>query len=66
MNNYAAGSMKRHPDWPATPELVMRSAYDDGQYPGWTSWIKVSPHRTEFVDPSEVADWPDVSITDAP
>lgn len=66
MNEYPAGSLKRHPDWPANPTLAMRSAYDDGQYPGWTSWIKISPDRTEFVTPGELTGWIDVSITDQP
>lgn len=66
MIDYPAGSLKRHPDWPGEKVLAMRTVYEDGQYAGWTSWIRITPNRTEFIAPEDVADWPDVSITDAP
>ena len=66
MSEYPAGSVKRHPDWPDTPQLAMRTAFVDGQYPGWTSWMRFSPDGSEFVSPESVVDWPDVSITDQP
>jgi len=58
------GALKRHPDWPGTPEIAMRTAFADGQFPGWTSWIRVGPAGSVFANPADVADWPDVTITD--
>lgn len=64
MSDYPAGSLKRHPQWPEVAELVMRTEFIDGQFPGWTSWIRVRPSGTEFVTPESVENWPDVIVTD--
>jgi hypothetical protein len=59
-----AGTVRRHPEWPAAREIAMRTGFIDGQYPGWTSWIKVTPDGSTFTTPEAVADWPVVSLTD--
>ena len=64
MSDYPAGSMKRHPDWPNVPQLVMRTDFIDGQFPGWTSWMRFSPSGSEFVTAESVENWPDVAVTD--
>ena len=64
--DYPAGSIKHHPEWPDTPEIAMRTAFHDGQFPGWTSWMRVHPAGSEFVNPDLVADWPDATFTDTP
>lgn len=64
MTDHPAGTIKRHPDWPETPEVAMRTAYLDGQYPGWTSWMLMTPAGSRFVEPETVADWPDSTLTD--
>ncbi|QRY48164.1 hypothetical protein JVX93_16090 [Mycolicibacterium boenickei] len=59
MDGYAAGSVKHHPDWPATPIIARRTAFDDNDATGCLSWLEVSDsalYRTE----TYVADWPDV------
>lgn len=66
MSDYPTGALKRHPEWPDEPILAMRTAFQDGQFPGWTSWIKVTPTGTEFISPESVADWVDVVVTDQP
>lgn len=66
MSDHLPGAVKRHPDWPGVPELAMKTAFIDGQFPGWTSWIKVTPSGSEFVSPESVADWVDVVVTDQP
>lgn len=64
--NIPAGTVRRHPEWPAVPEIAMRSNYQDGQFPGWTSWLKLSPSGSEFVTPESVSDWPAAAITAEP
>lgn len=64
MTDHPAGTIKRHPDWPETPEVAMRTCFMDGQYPGWTSWLKVTPNGSAFTTPEAVEDWPVVSLTD--
>lgn len=61
-----AGTVRRHPDWPAEPVLAMRSAFTDDQFPGWTSWIALSPTGSSFVTAESVADWPEAAITGDP
>lgn len=64
MTDHPAGTIRRHPDWPQTPEIAVRTAFIDGQFPGWTSWILVRPTGTEFTTPEIVADWPVSTLTD--
>lgn len=66
MSELPAGALKRHPDWPAVCEIAMRTGFIDGQYPGWTSWIRVSPSGSVFANPADLADWPDATLTDTP
>lgn len=64
--DYPAGTLKRHPDWPTVPAVAMRTAFTDGQFPGWTSWMQMTPTGSEFVAPETVADWPIADVTAAP
>ena len=57
---YAPGSIKLHPDWPATPTHAVRTVFHDDDATICTSWQVVSPssgvqYRTEAF----VADWAD-------
>lgn len=58
------GDLRRHPSWPTERAIAMRTIFGDGQYPGWTPWIKVTPTGSEFVSEAEVASWPTVAVTD--
>lgn len=60
---HPAGHLKVHPRWPEVREVAMRTSFEDGQFPGWTSWIRMRPSGTEFVQPETVIDWPDGTIT---
>lgn len=59
---HPAGTVKRSPNWPDEKYLAVRTIFNDTDYPGWTSWIRVSPSGSEFVTPASVADWPLVDV----
>lgn len=61
MDGYRPGSVKAHPDYPATSTVAVRTVFEDDDNTGCLSWLVVAAsggsfYRTE----ASVADWPDV------
>ncbi len=62
---YLPGSLKRHPDWPATLVVALRTVFDDDSPGPCKAWLDLTPgNGTNFRLHLEVADWPDVELTD--
>jgi hypothetical protein len=65
MTELPVGAVKKHPDYPGTPTVAIRTQWDDSiDNNGCLSWLTSNAvgRGSHFVTSAMVADWPDVDM----